>query len=160
MMLGKLPVPGCPAIRITVGQGPTALAVVAGGGCLDIFTLLYPFFPLSPSLWKTARYRRKYCLKGPKNPKPTNQPNYISVNVPFMKENWLAQEIRNRNSLMQASTWDVKLCFVYHQTNQTLTITFLCFVGRVTLLFWCIEMRPQNQTTEEKILEIKANYHC
>ena len=58
----------------TVGQGPTALAVGAGGGCLDIFTLLYPFSPLSPSLWETAQYRLKYCLKGPLNPKqPTNQ---------------------------------------------------------------------------------------
>ena len=37
MVLGKLPVPGRPTIRITVGQGPTALAVGAGGGCLDIF---------------------------------------------------------------------------------------------------------------------------
>ena len=75
MVLGKLPVPGRPTIWITVGQGPTALAVGAGGGCLDIFTLIYPFFPLSPSLWETARYRLKYCLKGPLNPKPTNQPN-------------------------------------------------------------------------------------
>ena len=41
MVLGELPVPG---------QGPTALAVGAGGGCLDIFTLVYPFSPLSPSL--------------------------------------------------------------------------------------------------------------
>ena len=73
-VLGKLPVPGRPTILITVGQGPTALAVGAGGGCLDIFTLTYPFFPLSPSLWVTARYRLKYCLKGPLNPKPTNQP--------------------------------------------------------------------------------------
>ena len=73
-MLGKLPVPGRPTIWITVGQGPTALAVGAGGGCLDIFTLIYPFFPLSPSLWETVRYRLKYCLKGPLNPKPTNQP--------------------------------------------------------------------------------------
>ena len=57
-----------------VGQGPTTLAVGAGGGCLDIFTLIYPFFPLSPSLWETARCRLKYCLKGPLNPKqPTNQ---------------------------------------------------------------------------------------
>ena len=76
MVLGKLPVPGRPTIWITVGQGPTALAVGAGGGCLDIFTLIYPFFPLSPSLWETARYRLKYCLKGPLNPKqPTNQQN-------------------------------------------------------------------------------------
>ena len=72
-MLGKLPVPGRPTIWITVGQGPTALAVGAGGGCLDIFTLIYPFLPLSPSLWETAQYRLKYCLKGPLNPKPTNQ---------------------------------------------------------------------------------------
>ena len=74
MVLGKLPVPGRPTIWITVGQGPAALAVGAGGGCLDIFTLIYPFSPLSPSLWETARYRLKYCLKGPLNPKqPTNQ---------------------------------------------------------------------------------------
>ena len=39
MVLGKLPVPGRPTILITVGQGPIALAVGAGGGGLDIFTL-------------------------------------------------------------------------------------------------------------------------
>ena len=50
MVLDKLPVPGHPTIWITVGQGPTALAVCAGGGCLDIFTLLYPFSPFSLSL--------------------------------------------------------------------------------------------------------------
>ena len=61
-------------IWLIVGQGLTALAVGADGGCLDIFTLLYLFSPLSPSLWETARYRLKYCLKGPLNPKqPTNQ---------------------------------------------------------------------------------------
>ena len=43
MVLGKLPVPGRPTIWITVGQGPTALVVGAGGGCLDIFTPIYPF---------------------------------------------------------------------------------------------------------------------
>ena len=43
MVLGKLPVPGRPTIWITVGQGPTALVVGAGGGCSDIFTLIYPF---------------------------------------------------------------------------------------------------------------------
>ena len=43
MVLGKLPVLGRPSIRITVGQGPTALVVVVGGGCLDIFTLICPF---------------------------------------------------------------------------------------------------------------------
>ena len=64
-MLGKLPVPGRPTILITVGQGPIALAVGAGGGGLDIFTLIYPFSSPSPRLWETARYRLKYCLKGP-----------------------------------------------------------------------------------------------
>ena len=39
MVLGKLPVPGRPTIWIIVGQGPTVLAVGAGGGCLDIFLL-------------------------------------------------------------------------------------------------------------------------
>ena len=61
-------------IWIIVGQGPTALAVGAGGGCLDVFTLIYHFSFLSPSLWETARYRLKYCLKGPLSLKqPTNQ---------------------------------------------------------------------------------------
>ena len=73
-MLGKLPVPERPTIWITGGQGPNALAVGAGGGCSDIFSLIFPFFPLSPSLWGTAWYRLKYCLKGPLNPKPTNRP--------------------------------------------------------------------------------------
>ena len=50
MVLGNLPVPGRPTILITVEQGPTALAVGAGRGCLDIFTLICPFFPLPPSL--------------------------------------------------------------------------------------------------------------
>ena len=60
-------------VWIRVGQGPTALAVGAGGGCLDIFTRIYPFSSLSPSLWETTRYRLKYCLKGSLSPKTTNQ---------------------------------------------------------------------------------------
>ena len=61
-------------IWIRVGQGPTALAVGVGGGCLDIFSLVCHFSFLSPSLWETARYGLKYCLKGPLSPKqPTNQ---------------------------------------------------------------------------------------
>ena len=74
MVLGKLPVPGRPTVWMAVGQGPIVLAVGAGRGCLDIFTLVCPFSPLSPSLWETARYRLKYCLKGPLNSKTTNQP--------------------------------------------------------------------------------------
>ena len=54
MVLGKLPVPGHPTILMIVGQGPIALAVGAGGGCLDVFTLLYPF-SLSIPRSETAR---------------------------------------------------------------------------------------------------------
>ena len=97
MVLGKLPVPGHPTIWwggrvvrgcwvnfqcrgvlliwIIVGQGPIVIAIGAGGVCLDVFfSLIYHFTFLSPSLWETARYRLKYCLKGPLSPKqPTNQ---------------------------------------------------------------------------------------
>ena len=49
MVLGKRPVLGRPTIWMIVGQGPIALAVGASGGCLDVFTPLCPFSPLSPS---------------------------------------------------------------------------------------------------------------
>ena len=89
-MLGNLPVPGRPTILIAVGHGPIALAVGAGGGCLDIFTLIYPFSSLSPSLWETARYRLKYCLKGPLNPKqPTNQPKAFNFRFSTISESIL-----------------------------------------------------------------------
>ena len=78
MILGKLPVPGRPIIWIIVEQGPTALAVGAGGGCLDIFSPVYHFSFLTPSLWETAQYRLKYCLKGPLSP---NQPT-VATNQP------------------------------------------------------------------------------
>ena len=68
MVLGKLPVTGDLLIWIIVGQGSTVLAVAAGGGCLDIFSLMYHFSLLSPYLLETARYRLQYCLKGPLNP--------------------------------------------------------------------------------------------
>ena len=49
MVLGKLPVPGRPTIWMIVGQGPIALAVGAGRGCLYIFfSLHYPFSYLLP----------------------------------------------------------------------------------------------------------------
>ena len=85
MVLGKLPVPGRPTIWITVGEGPPTLAVVEGGGCLDIFSLICPFSPLSPSVWETARYRLKYCLKWPLNPKQlTNQQSYLLLDCNYI----------------------------------------------------------------------------
>ena len=49
MVLGKLPVPGRPTILITVGQGPIALAVGAGGGWFGHF-YSHPFSSFSLSL--------------------------------------------------------------------------------------------------------------
>ena len=50
MVLGKLPVPGRPTIWLTVEQGPTALAVGAGGGWFGHFyshLSVLSFFSLS-----------------------------------------------------------------------------------------------------------------
>ena len=56
MVLGKLPVPGCPTIWTIVGRGPIALAVGAGGGLFGhfyspIFSLLFlPLFGRRPDI--------------------------------------------------------------------------------------------------------------
>ena len=95
-------------IWIIVGQGPVALAVGAGGGCLDIFSLICPFSPLSPSLWVTARYRLKYCLKGPLNPKqPTNQ-HYFSI-VLTVKQLQASYNFTNKYN-----------CHSFHKKSRTL----------------------------------------
>ena len=58
-------------VLIIVRQGPNLPAVGAGRGCLHNFSLVYHFS--SFSLWETAQYKQKYCLKGPLNSKqPTN----------------------------------------------------------------------------------------
>ena len=99
MVLGKLPVPRRPTIWIIVGQGPIALAVGAGGGCLDIFTLLFLFSSLSPSLWETARYRLKYCLKGPLKPK---QPTNITLTYMVGFQNYMARHLLYARIMLQA----------------------------------------------------------
>ena len=110
MVLGKLPEPGRPTIWITVGQGSTALAGGAGGGCLDIFTLIYPFSPLSPSLWETARYRLKYCLKGPLNPKQlTILRNFASIQVLLLLNN--TKEL-DPSYWFLGLFWQKKLCLI------------------------------------------------
>ena len=49
----------CRGVWIRVGQGPTALAVGAGGDRLDSLSRVYHFFLLFLPLWETARYRLK-----------------------------------------------------------------------------------------------------
>ena len=79
MVLGKLPVPGHPT-NLDFSRARVCCACSrCGWGCLDIFSLICFFSFLSPSFWKTARYRLKHCLKGPLSPKTTNQP----TNQPF-----------------------------------------------------------------------------
>ena len=75
MVLGKLPLPGRPT-NLDYGRARAYccfFAEGAGGGLFGHFSLVYHFSFLSPSLWETARYRLKYCLKGPLSPKTTNQ---------------------------------------------------------------------------------------
>ena len=95
MVLGKLPVPGRPTIWVTVGQGPTALAVVAGGGCLDIFILIYPFSPLSLSLGDGPILTEILPQRAVK-PKTTNQPSWWSCFSPFLRNRCSAEAIRAR----------------------------------------------------------------
>ena len=52
----------------------TTLAEGACVVCLDIFFSVYHLSFLSHALWETARYRLKYCLKGPLCLK---QPTYL-----------------------------------------------------------------------------------
>ena len=72
MVLAKLPVQGRPT---NVDSSRACAYCACGWDCFGHFSLVYHFFFLSPSLWQTARYRLKYCLKGPLSPiQPTNQP--------------------------------------------------------------------------------------
>ena len=75
-MLGKLSVPGRPTYLDFSRARAYCACIGAGGGCMDVFSLICHFSFLSPSLWETAQYRLKYCLKGPLNPEqPTNCPS-------------------------------------------------------------------------------------
>ena len=100
MVLGKLPVLGRPTIWITIGQGPTALVVGAVGVVWTFLLSSVLFSPLSPSLWETARYRLKYCLKGPLN--HNNQPTgYSNIKKLFLPIFIL---IYNKNNHKQRNT--------------------------------------------------------
>ena len=73
-VLGKLPVTG-PPTNLDYSRARAYCACIrCRWGFLDIFSLIYHFSFLSPSPWETARYRLKYCLKGPLSPQqPTTQ---------------------------------------------------------------------------------------
>ena len=74
MVLGKLSVPGRPTNLDKSRARACCACSRCGWGLFGLFSLVYHFSFLSPSLWEMARYRLKYCLKGPLSPKqPTNQ---------------------------------------------------------------------------------------
>ena len=63
-MLGKLPVPGRPTIWI--GKGLLRMQKVRVGVVWTFFLSFISSLFFLP-LWETARYRLKYCFKGPFN---------------------------------------------------------------------------------------------
>ena len=73
-MLGKLPVPGRPTNLANSRARAYCAFSRCGWGLFGHFFSHLSFLFLSPSLRETARYRLKYCLKGPLSPnQPTNQ---------------------------------------------------------------------------------------
>ena len=73
MVLGKLPVLGRPT-NLDLSRARAFCACSrCGWGLFGHFFSRLSFLSLSPSLWEAARYRLKYCLKGPISQKqPTN----------------------------------------------------------------------------------------
>ena len=78
-MLGKLSVLGRPTSLDDSRARAYRACSRCGWGMFGLFSLIYLFSFLSPSLLETARYRMKYCLKGLLNPR---QPNN-SCTYPF-----------------------------------------------------------------------------
>ena len=69
MVLGKLLVSGRSSNLDNSEAKAYCTCCRCGKGLFGHFSLFYHFSFLSPSLWETARYRLKCCLKGPLNPK-------------------------------------------------------------------------------------------
>ena len=79
-VLGKLLVPGRPTNLDYSRAGAYCACNRWGWGLFGHFSLIYHFSFPSPSLWETARYRLKYCLKGPLNPEqPTNHGRVVTA---------------------------------------------------------------------------------
>ena len=68
-MLGKRSVHGRPTNMTNSAARAYCACSRCGWGLLGHFSLFCHFSLLSPSLWETARYRLKSCLKGPLNAK-------------------------------------------------------------------------------------------
>ena len=77
MVLDKLPAPGRPSNLDKSRARAYCSCSRCGCGLFGHFFSRLSFTFLSPSLLETARYRLKYCLKGPlSTKKTTNQPTF------------------------------------------------------------------------------------
>ena len=114
--------PGVPLIWIAVGQGPTVLAVGAGGRCLAIFSHVYHFsFP--SSLWEAPRYRLTHYLKGSFNTvygAHTHNPTAIKLKwcsaelpVGLLTINPHMTVIRKCSHALAGDPADARLCMFY-----------------------------------------------
>ena len=81
MVLGELRVPGRPTnLDYSRAWAFCACRRCGWGLFRHFFSHLSFLSSFSLSLWETARYRLKYCLKGPLNPnQQTNLPNIKKV---------------------------------------------------------------------------------
>ena len=125
-------------IWIIAGQGPTALAVSAGGGLFGHFSSHLSFLFSFSHPWKRARYRLKYCLKGRSNPKqPTNRPK-VEVR-PKLLGNYgprkfsMGYHSRNVNNNQKCVQHLLFLC------TATKSGGVLCYTLRT---FECLSVRP------------------
>ena len=93
-------------IWIIVGQGPIALG--AGGGCLGVFSLIYHFSFLFPSLWETEILSQRAV-----KPKTTNQPTMTFKNNLVQMIIMTKQCVMNKNHVMRSKVYvtsALKLC--------------------------------------------------
>ena len=125
MVLDKLPMPGRPTNLDHSRAKAYCPCSGCGWGLFGRF-FLSPIISLflSPSLWETARYRLKYCLKGLLSPK---QPT-IDYLIMLYKLAWLyIAQIGNREPLFIQDTSFIKIFVLNMQTylcSNILTLNF------------------------------------
>ena len=70
-----------------------------GWGVVWTFFLSSILSSLSPSLWETVRYRLKYCLKGPLNPKQPTKVRYESSDCVFTESLFMVYHVQDLSSI-------------------------------------------------------------
>ena len=94
------------------------------------------FCPLSPSLWEMARYRLKYCLKGPLSPKqPTIQPSLEIFRVLYTSSDHcgylqylvldlsFVSRVESRMVWWWNSTFETPCCYSYEDSQSWIVMS-------------------------------------